>query len=457
MFQTVDALKEELLSLEPIKDSDRRRLDEKFRLEFNYNSNHMEGNTLTYQDTKVLLLKDILPQGKLYQMRELEEMKAHDVAYAMIREWAADQDREISERDIRELNKIILVKDFYKDAITPEGQPTRKIIKAGEYKSDPNSVLLTNGEIFHYADPLDVPVKMQELMDWYRDEKTSLHPITLAAVFHHKFVLIHPFDDGNGRISRLLMNYILLKNGFPPVIIKSAEKQKYLNALRMADAGKMEAFINYISEQLSWSLEISIKAAKGESVEEMGDVSKKLDLLLKQESLKGDVAGKYSIQKVDALMHNSLKKLFRDLEQLLVKFDFLYNNRNVSVSFNSERVINITNASNIVDEYFKFAHYENPISGTKTIINLKTINFVVELAWPVNASVNNQSVLSDWVTFDFFTNRIEVCGMENKVLSKFTYDHGISEEEQQVITEYIGNSIINKMPIDYDPTDSNQL
>ncbi|MBK6362563.1 MAG: Fic family protein [Saprospiraceae bacterium] len=184
-------------------------------------------------------------------MRELEEMKAHDMAYAMIREWAADPSREISERDIRELNKIILVKDFYKDAITPEGQTTRKIIKAGEYKSDPNSVLLANGEIFHYADPLDVPFKMQELMDWYRNEKDSIHPVILAAVFHHKFVLIHPFDDGNGRISRLLMNYILLKNDFPPVVIKSTEKQKYLNALRMADAGKMEAFIKYISEQLS--------------------------------------------------------------------------------------------------------------------------------------------------------------------------------------------------------------
>ncbi|MBK6566182.1 MAG: Fic family protein [Saprospiraceae bacterium] len=321
MFQTVDVLKEELLSLEPMKDSDKRRLDEKFRLEFNYNSNHMEGNTLTYQDTKVLLLKDILPQGKLYQMRELEEMKAHDLAYALIREWAADPDREITERDIRELNKIILVKDFYKDAITPEGQPTRKIIKAGEYKSDPNSVLLANGEIFPYADPLDVRVKMQELMDWYRNEKDSIHPVILAAVFHHKFVLIHPFDDGNGRISRLLMNYILLKNGFPPVIIKSTEKQKYLNALRLADAGNLEAFIKYISEQLSWSLEISIKAAKGESVEEMGDVSKKLDILLKQESLKGEVAGKYSIQKVDALMNNSFKNLFQGLETVLEKFD----------------------------------------------------------------------------------------------------------------------------------------
>ncbi len=456
IFNKINHLKSEF-SVLTMSEKDQRRLDEKFRLEFNYNSNHMEGNTLTYQDTKVLLLKDILPQGKLYQMRELEEMKAHDVAYAMIREWAAEPDREITERDIRELNKIILVKDFYKDAITPEGQPTRKIIKAGEYKSDPNSVLLANGEIFYYADPLDVPVKMQELMDWYRDEKTSIHPITLAAVFHHKFVLIHPFDDGNGRLSRLLMNYILMKNGFPPVIIKSAEKQTYLNALRLADAGDMEAFIRFIAEQIIWSLEISMKAAKGESVEEMGDLSKKLDLLLKQESLKGDVAGKYSIKKVDALMNNSFKNLFQGLEQLLEKFDMLYSNRKLTLTINNLNIIDITNASNIIDEYFNFSHNENMFTGIKSKRDLETFSFSVELNRPINPSVNVNSILSDWVTFDFFTNRIEVCGMENKVLSKFTYDHGISEDEQQVIIEYIGNSIINKMAIDYDPTDSNQL
>ncbi|MBL0099394.1 MAG: Fic family protein [Saprospiraceae bacterium] len=147
----------------------------------------------------------------------------------------------------------------------------------------PNSVRLTNGEIFHYAEPFEVPAKMQELMDWYNDKKNSLHPITLATIFHHKFVLIHPFDDGNGRLSRLMMNYILLRLGYPPIVIKSVDKIKYLNALRLADAGNFEAFIDFIADQMIWSLKLSIKAAKGESIEELNDWEKELNILSKSE------------------------------------------------------------------------------------------------------------------------------------------------------------------------------
>ncbi len=201
-FNNIKIQKKELDALQ-FSDHDRRRLEEKFRLEFSFNSNHLEGNTITYLDTKALLLKDIVANS--YTFRELEEMKAHDGAFTLIKEWAVDQDRDISQVDIKELNKLILVKNFWKDAQTPDGQPVRRIIKVGEYKEMPNSVRLTNGEIFHYAEPFEVPAKMQELMDWYNDKKNSLHPITLASIFHHKFVLIHPFDDGNGRLSRLMM------------------------------------------------------------------------------------------------------------------------------------------------------------------------------------------------------------------------------------------------------------
>ena len=122
---------------------------------------------------------------------------------------------------------------------------------------------------------------MQELLDWYNDKKSGLHPIALSAIFHHKFVLIHPFDDGNGRISRLMMNFILLRFGYPPLVIRSVDKTKYLNALRLADVGDREAFIDYIADQVIWSLEISIKAAKGESIEEPNDWEKELSILAK--------------------------------------------------------------------------------------------------------------------------------------------------------------------------------
>jgi len=277
IFDKIDKLKAEWDKLQPLSTKDQKRLDEKFRLEFNYNSNHIEGNTLTYGETKLLLIFDDTRGG--HTMREYEEMKAHDVAYKLIVEWAADPDFGLKEKDIKELNELILVRPYYKEAITQDGQNTRRLIKVGEYKEYPNSVRLPNGEMFEYASPIETPILMRELMEWYRSEEGALHPLTLAAMLHYKFVRIHPFDDGNGRLSRLLMNYVLLKNRMLPVVVKSDDKVNYLRALRNADAGDYEAFIGYIAEQSAWSLELGIKAARGGSIEESDDIDKKLNLL----------------------------------------------------------------------------------------------------------------------------------------------------------------------------------
>lgn len=280
IFDIVDDLQVELNALSPISPEVQKKLDNKFRLEFNYNSNHIEGNTLTYGETELLLIFDDT-RGR-HTMREYEEMKAHDVAYRFIREWAKDVERPLNEQIIKNLNEIILVRPFWKEAITPDGQDTNRLIKVGDYKEFSNSVRLSTGEIFQYASPIETPILMQELIEWYRTEEKAIHPVTLAAMLHYKFVRIHPFDDGNGRVARLLMNYVLLRNNFPPVIIKSNDKANYLHALHDADTGKYDSFIEYIGTQLKWSLEICIKAAKGESIEEPDDIEKELTLLKKE-------------------------------------------------------------------------------------------------------------------------------------------------------------------------------
>jgi Fic family protein len=166
-------------------------------------------------------------------LRDYEEMKAHDVGIAYVRDLAAEE-RVIGETDIRDLNKIILKEPFWKEAITPEGQPTRKHIVPGDYKSSPNNVRTATGEIFAFSSPEQTPAKMHDLVTWLRDslESRTIHPIQLVAKLHHDFVLIHPFDDGNGRVARLLVNYVLLRLGYPPLIIKSEDKAAYLAALR---------------------------------------------------------------------------------------------------------------------------------------------------------------------------------------------------------------------------------
>lgn len=282
LYTRIDRLKSELNALRPLKPEREQKLMQKFRLEWNFNSNHIEGNTLTYGQTELLLIFDKTTGD--HEMREYEEMKAHDVAIKMIDELAHEEERPLTETFLKKLNEVILVRPFWKNAITPDGQDTRRLIKVGEYKEHPNHVLLPNGELFRYAEPGETPAKMGDLMAFFKEESTTKkhHPLWLAAMMHYEFVLIHPFDDGNGRIARLLMNYVLSKNDFPPVIIKTKDKREYLNALNKADTGNRDAFVRYIGEQLIWSLELSIKAAKGFEIEERDDIDKEISLFKRQ-------------------------------------------------------------------------------------------------------------------------------------------------------------------------------
>jgi len=282
MIEKINEALAELMAMLPMDAEHKRKLDEKIRLEFNYNSNHLEGNTLTYGETQLLLMRGTVTGD--HEKRELDEMEAHDVAFSMIRRWALDKERKLTEADIKTLNKVILVKPFYKEAITKDGQATRRLIKVGDYKEHPNSVLLANGEMHYYASPTDTPIKMQELVEWYHEaeQKGELHPIDLAAIFHHRFVSIHPFDDGNGRVARLLVNYMLLKADMPVVIIKSKEKSEYIRALAKADVGDIVAFVTYMQGQLLQGINLYLKAAKGESIVERDDWVKELEVISKK-------------------------------------------------------------------------------------------------------------------------------------------------------------------------------
>ncbi len=323
LLEKIDSLRAELDSLKPLKQVDEERLWKKFRLEWNFNSNHIEGNTLTYGQTELLLIFDKTTGD--HDMREYEEMKAHDVAIKLIREYARDFSRTLTEADVRELNKIILVRPYWGNAQTPDGQPTRKEIIPGEYKKQPNSVRLQNGEMFHYASPEETPAKMAELMEWYRkaESKKKFHPLQLAAKIHYDFVRIHPFDDSNGRTSRLLMNYVLLRHGFPPVIIKSADKKNYLTALNKADVGDFDSFVEYVGEQLVWSLDISIKAAKGESIEEVDDIDKEIEIFKKERKNNSNAIPK-SLELIEDLINSFVIPFFSALFEKQKKLNDLF-------------------------------------------------------------------------------------------------------------------------------------
>lgn len=316
--------KSELLnSLKPLSQENQNKLDKKFRLEFNFNSNHLEGNTLTYGETELLLIFD-QTEGT-HDFREYQEMQAHDVALKMVQEEAAEAERPLLENFIRELNAKLLVKPFWKDASTADGQSTRKEIIPGEYKKTPNSVRLANGEIFDYSAPGDVQKEIAELVSWFNEKSESEDSVLLASLLHYRFVRIHPFDDGNGRTARLLMNYVFAKNNLPLVIIKSAEKKEYLAALNKADTGDLSAFVEYIGNRLLWSLDLSIKAAKGENIDEDDDLDKELELL-KQElkQVPNEFEKKKTYEEIEAIMNKSVVPLFWELNRNISKIEELF-------------------------------------------------------------------------------------------------------------------------------------
>ncbi|SBW05765.1 Fic family protein [uncultured Dysgonomonas sp.] len=334
MNNQLERLISEYRSLQPFNEDCKKKLERKFRLEFNYNSNHLEGNTLTYGETELLLLFD-QTKGN-HELRELEEMKAHDVALMMIKSEAAEKDKPLTEKFIKDLNQTILVRNFWKDAITPDGQSTRREIQVGEYKKYPNSVIQSNGEIFEYASPQETPMLMGDLVKWYNEEaeKKEFSPVELAAILHYRYIRIHPFDDGNGRVARLLVNYVLYKNDLPPIIIKTAEKREYLRALQQADAGDLRAFVNYMMQQSAWSLDLSVKAAKGEQIEEQDDWEKQLSLLKKGlGDKKGDVVKK-SEESVKAVFENVIEPFSNKLDKKLSQFDSLFMECSLALQWN---------------------------------------------------------------------------------------------------------------------------
>lgn len=259
----VKQLQAELDAFRPLSKEVEQRIMQKFRLDWNYHSNHLEGNSLNYGETKALILFGITAQGK--PLKDHLEITGHNEAL----NWIIDvvkQEYPLTENFIRQLHTLLLKEPYEIKSIAPDGKTvlTRRI-EVGKYKTKPNHVVTQTGEIFYFESPEETPAKMFDLLNWYNEKskENDVNPIELATEFHYKLIRIHPFDDGNGRTARILMNFILMQFGFPPVIVKTEDKQNYFSVLQLADAGNLKPFMDYITNNLIHSLELMIKGAKG--------------------------------------------------------------------------------------------------------------------------------------------------------------------------------------------------
>ncbi len=221
--------------IQPLSEKDRDRLSRRFTVDFNYNSNHIEGNTLTYGQTEILLLfGKVIGEAELH---DVHEMTASNVGLQMMKEEASLKDTPLTQNFIRSLHHTLMREDYKVYRNMPNGVQTSYVIHAGQYKTRPNSVITRYGDRFDYASPEETPGLMADLVDWYNaaEQGGKFTPVELAALFHYRYIRIHPFEDGNGRIARLMVNYILARHDYPMIVVRSRKKNEYLEALHQTD------------------------------------------------------------------------------------------------------------------------------------------------------------------------------------------------------------------------------
>lgn len=234
----VDRKLEKLSLLKPLTETKVRRLAKEAKLEHVWSSNALEGNSLTLEQTSSII-NDGITVGK--SVKETLEAINLSQAYDYILLLAEDK-QELTEIVIKKLNRLVM----FNTAHTHELAGTYRKGKAWPkgYEDQP------------YVNPIAIADKMKQLINWSKENKERLHPVIYAADLHQKFVLIHPFSDGNGRTARLLMNLVLIQANYPVINISPTVRQEYMATLAESRKnGKIEIFeeviIRYMLDKLS--------------------------------------------------------------------------------------------------------------------------------------------------------------------------------------------------------------
>lgn len=332
LIQEVDKLKTEVDSHRPISKEVQDRIFQKFRLDWNYNSNAIEGNKLTYGETVALLMHGVTAKGK--PLKDHLDVKGHNKGINLLLD-IVKSERDFTQNDIRSLHEIILVESYSSKTITPDGIPATRKIHIGQYKTVPNHVKTVTGEMHYYATPEETPILMDELMNWYEKAKINdkIHPFILASLFHYRFVAIHPFDDGNGRMTRILMNLILMRNHYPPIVVPLTLREKYYGVLSEADSEDYLPMTEYFSELLIKSLKIQLKGIKGESIAEPDDIDKKIDLFRKSLDKKSIHKSRNAVI-VTSIIYDSVILLLKKTEEKSVRFKDLFIDSFIKIKIN---------------------------------------------------------------------------------------------------------------------------
>jgi len=329
-LKTIDQLKAKIEGYGKLSPEVLRKINYKFRMDWNYYSNNMEGNTLTKDETRSIMIGNITIHGK--PIRDVLEMRGHDDAITEILKIGKGE-LNISEKRIKDIHRAIMHEE------TEENKG-----KIGAWKTVENYILNYKDERFDFVKPEDVAEEMHKLINWLSAEndkqgkKDEIHPAILAIEFHLRYLTIHPFYDGNGRTARILMNLILIAKGYPPLIIKSEDKVRYYQYLAdiQGYGGGKDFYYDLMLDLLVRSLELVDIAINGGDIEETDDIDKRI-ALLKNRLDKPDVVTEVkSLHSTNMVLSQSLFPLFQQLEEKLTKLKDLFHNIDRRMQYNEQ-------------------------------------------------------------------------------------------------------------------------
>lgn len=251
-LEALTQLKEELDRHRPIPPEKMEVIDEKLTIEWTFNSNAIEGNTLSLEETAFFLKRGLTSQGK--SMVEYLEAQNHAEAIGYLKD-VLGRERALTEDLIKELHAL-LMKGIDWMWIGPPENRVRKSTRPGQYKIEPNHVIRLDGTVHYYCEPIKVPEEMERLLAFYEEHRRTRHPVEMAAELHYSLVAIHPFADGNGRVARLLMNLILMQNEYPPAVIRNERREEYYRALMAADEGDLSGFVTLVGCEVERTINV---------------------------------------------------------------------------------------------------------------------------------------------------------------------------------------------------------
>lgn len=255
LLQSILGKKQALDRYRPLPPAIVKKLEEEFSIVWTYNSNAIEGNTLTLQETEIVLNTGVTIGGKT--VNEHFEVINHKNGIDFVKSLVAKKEP-LTEDTVKQLHALIL--------------QSIDDTEAGQYRRQNVRIL---GARHIPPQSLKVPRLMSEFIAWFHKNEYTLSPPELAAEIHYRLVMIHPFIDGNGRVARLLMNLILMKQGYPPAIILKVDRKRYYRVLNEANLGTPAPYADFIGRAIERSLILYLNSIEPDQKEDRMFISLK--------------------------------------------------------------------------------------------------------------------------------------------------------------------------------------